>query len=270
MFNRSTESNKTPKGTGVHKNDTKLFSLMDIPLALVLLTRLPVPRLPDPVFSRQAQSVWAFPFVGLIVGGLACLVGWSALALGLPVMASAGLLMAALIATTGAMHEDGLADMFDGLWGGFTRERRLEIMKDSHIGTYGVLALILSQLVRISAISALLTAGAVGAILSACIVSRALMSVVMTGLPLARKSGLSRSVGTPQVPSVIAALGLAAALALLFLGAGAVIAVVFAAGSTAVIALIAKAKIGGQTGDILGATQLVSEITFLLTCVALI
>ncbi|WP_050603685.1 adenosylcobinamide-GDP ribazoletransferase [Ruegeria sp. 6PALISEP08] len=254
----------------MQKNDTKPFSLWDIPLALVLLTRLPLPRLPDPVFSRQAQATWAFPLVGLVVAGLACLVGWSALALGLPVMASAGLLLATLIATTGAMHEDGLADTFDGLWGGFTRDRRLEIMKDSHIGTYGVLALIMSQLVRISAIAALLTADAVGAIIAACIVSRALMPLVMAGLPHARKSGLSHSVGKPQKTSVVAALGLAAALAFLLIGAGAIAAMGFAIASAAILAFIAKTKIGGQTGDILGATQLVSEITFLLTCVALI
>ncbi|WP_371732241.1 adenosylcobinamide-GDP ribazoletransferase [Ruegeria sp. HKCCA6837] len=270
MFNRSTETDKTPKGTGVHKNDTKPFSLRDIRLALVLLTRLPLPRLPDPVFSRQAQATWAFPIVGLLVAGLACLVGWGALALGLPVLAAAGLLLATLIATTGAMHEDGFADTFDGLWGGFTRDRRLEIMKDSHIGTFGVLALIVSQLVRISAIAALLTAGAVGAVLAASIISRALMPAVMAGLPHARTSGLSHSVGRPQTISVIAALVLAVILALLLMGVDAIPAMGFAAASAAVLAVIAKKKIGGQTGDILGATQLVSEITFLLVCAALV
>ena len=254
----------------MHKNDTAPFSWWDIPLALVLLTRLPIPRLPDGVFARQSRATWAFPLAGLAVGVLACAVGWAGLAADLPDFAVATLVVAVLIATTGAMHEDGLADTVDGLWGGFSPERRLEIMKDSHIGTYGVLALILAQGVRISAIAALIDEGVLFGVLAACLFSRALMPAVMWALPNARKSGLSHSVGAPEFAAVTAGLGVAFVLSLIFLGPTALLPVFWAAVAALVVALIAKAKIGGQTGDILGATQSLSEIAFLLALAAMI
>ena len=254
----------------MHKNDTAPFSRWDIPLALVLLTRLPMPRLPDHVFARQARAVWAFPVAGLAVGVPACAIGWAGLAAGLPGFAVAILLVAALIIVTGAMHEDGLADTVDGLWGGFTPERRLEIMKDSHIGTYGVLALVLAQALRISAVAALLAGGATIGILAACLFSRALMPVTMWALPNARQSGLSHSVGTPKGGTAIAALALGATLSLILLGWATLLPALMAGGVALLVGLIAKAKIGGQTGDILGATQSLSEITFLLVLSALL
>jgi adenosylcobinamide-GDP ribazoletransferase len=252
----------------VQKNDNTLISARDIPLALVLLTRLPVPRLPEPTFARQADSAWAFPVVGLVVGLLACAVGWIALTLGLPAMVAAVLLTVTLVVSTGAMHEDGLADTVDGLWGGFTRERRLEIMKDSHIGAYGVLSLIFTQLMRVALIAALLTAGAYGAVLAACILSRAFMPVLMNALPNARNSGLSHSVGGPRGATVTVGFALAAVCAVTLMGSGAILPVIVSALSITVFALVAKAKIGGQTGDILGATQQLGELAFLATAAA--
>ncbi|WP_298848808.1 adenosylcobinamide-GDP ribazoletransferase [uncultured Ruegeria sp.] len=248
----------------MQKNDTKPYSLWDIPLALVLLTRLPVPRLPEPVFARQAQAAWAFPVVGLVVGGVACLVGWLAMVINLPLFVAATLLVATLIMMTGAMHEDGLADTFDGFWGGFTPERRLEIMKDSHIGTYGVLALMISQVLRVSAVAALLATGSIWAILAACVFSRALMPVLMASLPRARKSGLSHSVGTPGTISVGVSVGMAILIAVFLCGSPAVGAIIFATLIIVVLAAVARKKIGGQTGDILGASQQLAEIAFLL------
>ncbi|MEX0319254.1 MAG: adenosylcobinamide-GDP ribazoletransferase [Ruegeria sp.] len=247
------------------KNDTRLFSAWDIPLALVLLTRLPLPRLPERVFERQAAAAWAFPLAGLAVGLLACLIGWAGMAVHLPPAASAGLVLTALIVTTGAMHEDGLADTVDGLWGGFTPERRLEIMKDSHIGTYGVLALILAQLLRFSALAALIAAGALWSVLAAALWSRALMPVLMTVLPNARGSGLSHEVGAPSPTACAAGMVLALGLGLAMSGVAVLIPALMAGLAVAVLAAVAKAKIGGQTGDILGAAQQLGEIAFLLT-----
>ncbi|WP_074736406.1 adenosylcobinamide-GDP ribazoletransferase [Ruegeria halocynthiae] len=252
------------------KNDTAPFSVWDIPLALVLLTRLPLPRLPEETFTRQSRAAWAFPLAGLIVGALACGTAWIAIWAQLPAFAIASLIVVMLIATTGAMHEDGLADTFDGLWGGFTAERRLEIMKDSHIGTYGVLALLLSQLLRVTAIAALVGAEMMTGVLAACVFSRSLMPALMTLLKNARHSGLSHSVGAPPISAVLAGLVLAALLALGLLGSLALAPMLFAMISCLIVAKIAKAKIGGQTGDILGATQQVSEIVFLLTLITLI
>ncbi|EEX11148.1 cobalamin 5'-phosphate synthase [Ruegeria lacuscaerulensis ITI-1157] len=252
----------------MHKNDTRLFSPWDIPLALVLLTRLPLPALPQPVFRRQARAVWAFPVAGLAVGGAACLIGWGLMALGLPPLACAALLVATSTILTGAMHEDGLADTADGLWGGFTIERRLDIMKDSHIGTYGVLALILSQLLRVTAIAAVISGGTLAGVISAAVVSRGLMPFLMRWLPNARGAGLSHSVGKPPAAAVVGGANLAVILGALFAGWSIVIPMACAAVAAAVIALIARSKIGGQTGDILGAAQQISEVVFLLALAA--
>ncbi|WP_037309322.1 adenosylcobinamide-GDP ribazoletransferase [Ruegeria halocynthiae] len=252
----------------MHKNDTKLFSRWDIPLAIVLLTRLPVPRLPEKVFARQADAVWAFPVVGLVIGALACAVGWAAVALHLPATACAIGLIAVMILTTGAMHEDGLADTIDGFWGGFTPERRLEIMKDSHIGAYGVLGLILSQFLRIAIVATLLSAGAFTAILAACILSRAFMPVLMVALPNARNSGLSHSVGGPKVGTAAIGLGVAVTCAAFLMGSAAIIPTLVAALTVAAFAQLAKTKINGQTGDVLGATQQLVELSFLTAAAA--
>lgn len=268
MFNRSTETNKASKGAEVQKNDTNPVSAWDIPLALVLLTRLPLPRLPEKVFARQAQAAWAFPVVGLVIGTLACVIGWLALTLSVPPFVCAVLLVATMTMTTGAMHEDGLADTFDGLWGGFTRERRMEIMKDSHIGTYGVLSLIASQLMRVTAVATLLSAGAFLAIIAACVVSRAFMPLLMAALPNARKSGLSHSVGAPPVGPVAVSLALAGLTGVLLLGGQVILPALCAALVVGALALVAKTKIGGQTGDILGASQQLAEITFLIAMAA--
>lgn len=252
----------------MHKNDTNTLSAWDVPLALVLLTRLPLSRLPESVFARQANATWAFPVVGLVVGALACAIGWVAMTLSIPPFICAALVVATLMATTGAMHEDGLADTVDGLWGGFTKERRLEIMKDSHIGTYGVLSLVVSQMIRISAITALLAAGAIWAIVAACVLSRGFMPVLMAALPNARRSGLSHSVGVPTALPVAVSLCLALLICLLLAGAKFLLPALCAAAVVMSLALVAKRKIGGQTGDILGASQQLAEITFLIAITA--
>ncbi len=254
----------------MHKNDTSASWVWDIPLALVLLTRLPLPRLPEHVFARQATSAWAFPIVGLVVGGLACGVGAALTWVGLPPAAVAGVILAVLILITGAMHEDGLADTADGLWGGFTRERRLEIMKDSHIGTYGVLALIVVQLLRFTALSGLIASGALWFIVLAPVWSRALMPVLMTALPNARGSGLSQSFGAPSFVTNAIGVVLSAGFGWMWLGSLAVPALLVATLIVLGLAIVARAKIGGQTGDILGASQQLAEVSALLTLLALV
>ncbi|KUJ79973.1 adenosylcobinamide-GDP ribazoletransferase [Ruegeria profundi] len=252
----------------MHKNDTSLISVWDIPLSLVLLTRLPVPRLPENSFIRQAEATWAFPLVGLAVGLLANAAAWFALALNLPAPVSAIFLIAVLVLTTGAMHEDGLADTADGLWGGFTAERRLEIMKDSHIGTYGVLALIFSQTLRIMLVTTLLASGGFSTILAACITSRAVLPFLMAALPNARTSGLSHSVGAPRAGTVALGLGLAVLCVALLMGAAAALPMLVVGLAIGFFAQVARSKIGGQTGDILGASQQLAELAFLTVAVA--
>ncbi|SDD96635.1 adenosylcobinamide-GDP ribazoletransferase [Ruegeria marina] len=248
----------------MRKTDIFDISPWDTALAMVLLTRLPLPKLPEVAFARQAAAVWAFPLAGLAVGLLACLAGALAQAGGLSPLAVAGSMLVVMVMSTGAMHEDGLADTADGLWGGFTPERRLEIMKDSRIGTYGVLALILSQVLRLAALAALAASGALWSLLAAAVWSRALMPVLMAALPNARGAGLSQSVGRPAPAPVALGLALACGLSLLVAGFAAGIPALLAALAALGLAALARAKIGGQTGDILGAAQQVAEIVFLL------
>ncbi len=248
------------------KNADPLARPGDIAEALTLLTRLPVPA---PDHPRGARAAWAWPLAGAGVALLAGLVGWASLGLGLPVALAAGLVLAAQIAATGALHEDGLADSADGLWGGQDRAGRLEIMKDSRIGSYGVLALGLSLGLRWSALTAIFEAGALFApLIAAALISRAPMAVLMAALPNARGAGLAHGVGRPGQDTATLAALLAAGLAFLVVG-WAVLAPLFWAALAAIgLAALAKQKIGGQTGDILGAAQQVCEIAALAALAA--
>ncbi|KIC16132.1 adenosylcobinamide-GDP ribazoletransferase [Leisingera sp. ANG-DT] len=249
----------------MQKND---IQAKDILLALVLLTRLPLPHLPQQAFQRQAKAVWAFPLAGLAVALPAALLAALALAAGLPAMVAAGLALAVQVMLTGAMHEDGLADTADGLWGGFTRERRLEIMKDSRIGAYGVIALILGLGLRWSASAAVFAAAGVWPLLTIAMMSRAVMPQLMAFLPNARSAGLSQTVGRPRALPCLLAAVLAIALSLPLIG-GAAFGVALAMGAAAAgLGALAKAKVGGQTGDVLGASQQAAEIAGLLVLLA--
>jgi adenosylcobinamide-GDP ribazoletransferase len=237
--------------------------LQHILAACGLLTRLPLP----PHRPAGAEAAWVWPLVGALVGGLAGLAGWFAQGLGAGVAAGIVLILQALL--TGAMHEDGLADTADGLWGGWTRERRLEIMKDSHIGSYGVLALLLVTLVRWSALTALIAGGQWTAMLAAGALSRAPMAVLMAMMPNARGAGLSKSVGRPSFGTAMAALALGLGIATLTVGPAATLgAAMLAALPCLALALLAQARIGGQTGDILGASQQLAEAAVLAALAA--
>lgn len=252
----------------MRKYDIPRAWTLNMGIAFALLTRLPLPRLPNGAFDRQADAVWAFPVVGLVVGGIASLIGIAALTLGLPTSVSAGLILAAQIGMTGAMHEDGLADTVDGFWGGWTRERRLEIMKDSAIGTYGVLALILSVGLRWMALAALLPFG-IWPVIAAAVMPRSLLPLLMAGLPHARGDGLSRRVGAPERGAVAVALILGLAIGWFAVGPAIIGAWLMAAVLVLGLALLARSRIGGQTGDILGAAEQLGEVAVLLTLLAL-
>jgi len=248
---------------------TKSDIVTDLRLALALLTRLPLPHLPNSAFAHQARAGWAFPVAGVVVGLLAMAVGLAALALGLSTSLAAGLVLGVQVMATGAMHEDGLADSADGLWGGWTRARRLEIMKDSQIGTYGVLSLILSLGLRWQALGLILAAEPLALPVIAAL-SRAPLPMMMARMPNARQSGLSQSVGQPPVTSALIAMLGAGLLAIVTLGGTIFWPLVGALIGIGIVMRIATRKIGGQTGDILGATQQVTEICLLLGLVAVI
>ncbi|MEM6275814.1 MAG: adenosylcobinamide-GDP ribazoletransferase [Pseudomonadota bacterium] len=228
----------------------------DIPAAIGFLTRLPVRVDGAWAATRGARVAWAYPLAGAVIGILLCAVGW--ISLGTGASFAAALVLAVSVIVTGGLHEDGLADSADGLWGGWTPERRLEIMKDSRIGAYGVMALVLTLLLRWLGISAALGADAWWALIALPAMSRAAMVPIMA-LPHARPGGVSATVGRPPAPTILiaVAIGVVAVLPLGTVAFWIFIAALILATAAAVIAM---AKIRGQTGDILGATQQLTEI----------
>jgi adenosylcobinamide-GDP ribazoletransferase len=258
---------QTGKGDCVAKTDTALTEAQDITEALGLLTRFPVRT----GLTRGPRAAWAWPLAGVAVAFVAALVAEIGLWLGLSYGLAAGLALAAQIAATGAMHEDGLADCADGFWGGGDRSRRLEIMKDSRSGSYGVLALGLGLILRWSALSVLFAHGWVLApLIAAAVLSRAPMAVLMAAMPNARGTGLASAIGKPSQATATLGIGVALLIALLAVGWG-VLAPAFWVALTAIgIAALAKERIGGQTGDVLGATQQVTEIAALAALTTLI
>jgi len=242
-------------------------SLWDIVVAAALLTRLPLPQAPDEAFERQAESAWAFPIVGVIVGIIACIIGAIAFGLGLNAPITAGIMLATSIIMTGAMHEDGLADCADGFWGGFDPVRRLEIMKDSQIGTYGVLALVIFTGLRWLTLSAVISLGFAG-VIAAAVLSRGVLPAIMAMVIHARDTGLSHSVGRPTQQSAATSFAVACVLALILLGSSAISAAIITALIAFAVTKLAKAKVGGQTGDVLGATQVLCETVILILLIA--
>jgi len=246
--------------------------LAQLALGLVFLTRLPIRlkgALPDDAVARAA---WSFPVAGALVALAGAAAAIAGDAVGLPALASALLALAATMAMTGALHEDGLADTADGLGGGRTREQKLEIMKDSRIGSYGVLALVVGVGLRAAALASAVQdtrLHLLGALVAAHAGSRALLPMLMRALPSVRPGGLAASVGVPSSFSSILALVLGTAAT--FLGLGdrlGLIGIVAAAIGMVAVGALARRQLGGYTGDVLGAAQQVGEIILLLTAVA--
>ena len=189
--------------------------LHDIAACLGLLTRLPVTVDTSLAMRRSAVATWAYPAVGILLGGLGLCVFMACQLLGIGGLVSLIIVLAGMIIVTGAMHEDGLADSADGLWGGWSVERRLEIMKDSAIGVYGVCALGLMLALKIAAVAALAPGPLFAlALIGGGALSRAAMVVLMHALPPARGGGLGRSVGMPPAQSMWAAIAIACSVTL--------------------------------------------------------
>ncbi len=257
------------------KNEQTLFVSTDFLQAVALLTRI---RVPSGLFDNNSDldrdisaSAWAWPLVGAGLGFIAGIIGLIAAGFGAAPSLSAGLTLASYMMMTGALHEDGLADTFDGLWGGNDKARRLEIMKDSHVGTYGVLALCLSVLLRWSALAALMHAGwFLAPVMAAAALSRAPMAVLIATMPNARGEGLAQATGRPKQHTIFAMLAVALVLGLVLVGWNVVEITFWMAIISIALASIAKNKIGGQTGDILGASQQLSEIAALAVLAAIL
>ena len=261
--------------------------VQDILLSLLFLTRLPVSWLlssrlfPDRSEESSALCVWAFPLVGVVIGALGacvCLLLWW---LWMPVFMSAFLCLLLLILLTGGLHEDGLADFADGL-AGRDPAHCLAIMRDSRIGSYGVLALILSLALRGGAIAEIISqnrfsenAPAVLSIFSTfiavAVISRGTMLLPLILMKPARPDGLGKfyAQASPENRFLLLAAGLGVTFCILILtfimdgkiqGLDIVIFLAASVGIGCLPAFVAHSRIGGQTGDILGAVQQFTEI----------
>jgi adenosylcobinamide-GDP ribazoletransferase len=228
--------------------------------ALGLLSRLPLGRF-APSAPPSARVMWAFPLVGVILGGLAGGVDLLAARLGLSPWLAAAWAVAVGMLLSGALHEDGLADAADGLGAEGSAARRLAVMRDPRAGNYAVLALILSVAIRLAALAAITPAGAAAkALMVAGIGGRTAMIGLPLLLPPARASGLGAALGTPGKGVALAAFARGLGLLATLLSPARLCAVVLAAGlGLGVVALAAKWRLGGYTGDIYGAVEQVAE-----------
>lgn len=251
--------------TETEKTPLMFAPVRDFRVAVQFLTRLPVGWIDGLKASDLAAAAWSFPLVGVLVGALAGGVVYVAALPALHPLACAFLGVGVQVWISGALHEDGLADVADGL-GAHDRARRLEIMRDSRIGSFGVLALVFSVGLRTA-----LLAGVNGperawlAMIAAAAVSRALLVPVMVWVEPARPDGLAKAAGRPASTSLIAAILIAAIAAFALLTPwAAVIGLALAAAAAWAIAVWARRALGGQTGDVLGAVQQAAETAILI------
>ncbi len=240
----------------------------DLRLAAVFLTRIPWIKLEDEEVRPLGEAFRAFPLVGAAIGLAAGLVYALAHFLGLPPLAAAMLAVGFSILLTGGLHEDGLADMADGVGGG-DPERRLAIMKDSRIGSFGVLAMIVAVGLKVFALASLGAFAGCLAMLAAEGASRAVFApLVRKGKP-AKPEGLGARIGKVESDTVSASLLLGLLCAVLGLGpvSGLIAAGLLALAMKGFYGFVEE-RLGGYTGDALGAAQQISAVIVLLVASA--
>ncbi|HYI43837.1 MAG TPA: adenosylcobinamide-GDP ribazoletransferase [Actinomycetota bacterium] len=237
-------------------------------IAISFLTRIPVPARVHTDRDIALGVPW-FPVVGALIGVLCALIYGAALS-EFPPFLSATLALTAGVLLTGAFHEDGLADTFDAFAGGWTKEERMRILKDPTHGTYGVLALALSAMLRAAAITTFTFPIALAVLPAAHAVSRS-ASVALLGTMRPAGEGLGASYGA-AVTSRRAAVGVVIGLLIGAAGLGVWLLPVVGVVSlcTWVVGRWSLAKIGGISGDALGATQQITEIAVLAVAVAMV
>jgi len=240
--------------------------LEELKAGIAFCTRLPLLGAATNGGGALAKVAWAFPVAGVLIGLIAATVYGFAHRAGIPAWPAATLSVAGTLLATGCLHEDGLADTADGFGGGKTPEQKLDIMRDSRIGTYGVCALIVALLLRVGVLASFFTTASVGwALLASHAGARAGMMAFMFLVPPARRDGLSSDAGQPPIESVGAAVALGFVVAAICLGPlRAIVALILLVVVVTLMAWLSRKQIGGQTGDVLGTVEQVSEIVILL------
>lgn len=236
-------------------------------LALSFLTILPVsPK--TPALLQLGQAARFFPLVGLLVGALLTSAHFVFSSFFNPLLA-ATLTIGLWAVLTGGLHLDGLADCCDGLLAAVAPERRLEIMRDPRVGAFGAVGLSLFLIAKITALATLPSSSMLLAVYGAAIFSRWLI-VLVAQQPLARTSGLAEEFrhGLSRETFLLASLLPAAFLLFGVVEIRVLVAGVLAYGSAWLMGRLARVRLGGVTGDVLGLTVEVAELVFLLTFAA--
>lgn len=234
----------------------------DIVLAVGFMTRLPLSGIKVREQRKLAEAFWAIPLAGLVLGLLAAAVYLGSTAVGLVSPVAVVLVLAVIALCTGGLHDDGVADFWDGLGGGGTPERRLEIMRDSHIGTYGTLALIITYLLLAGLLTAIATAATdidtAAIIVIATNLSRTAVVVPMIALRPARDDGLANLFGRPTPLNMAIATAWPVTASLMLDPFAALAIIIGAALGAGVITVLAARYLGGHTGDVFGACIMTS------------
>ena len=263
--------------------------IADTRTSILFLSRLPMSYSTQTTLPDFRRSSRCFALAGIVIAIPAALILWISFSAGMPPMVSAILGVATMVIVTGALHEDGLADTMDGFWGGHSKQRKLEIMRDSAIGTYGVLGLLVTVLLRVALYSYLITEHggwtAALVLIAGAGLSRAAILQPWTMLTPARSStdddtenvpasgdkqlsGLSARYGMPDSDTLVwgTLAAIPAVLVLLWATGFAATLVGLIGLQIAVMGMIALCKrhIDGHSGDTLGATQQLSELGLLL------
>lgn len=241
--------------------------LAELQIALMFMTLLPAGPIRGEVPSL-ADARWAYPLAGLAVGGMTWLGHGIALAAGLPPPVAAVIAIAVMALVTGGLHFDGLADLADGIGGRRDAEHRLRIMRDSRIGSLGALALVLVTAMIVASIASFPPDAAMAEMfLFSALISRLAMLAALEWLPPARGDGLGRDASRRNPWALLPGVVTSAPLAWL-IGAGSLIALLSVAVTLVAVAHLARKRIGGQNGDVLGAIQLAAEAACWLTLLA--
>ena len=238
-------------------------------IAFQFLTRIPTPAIRvDEGDLRRASA--AFPLVGLAVAAIAVAVRAAMEPLWGEAVATLAA-VAAMVAATGAFHEDGLADSADGIWGGWDREQRIAIMRDSRLGTYGTVALLIVLSLRVALLVPLSLLDFARAVLAGAVLGRGSILLMVRLLPPAAPDGTGAAVTGPLraggsavalVTVALAAVVASAVWAPLLLAVGVLVSLACAA--------LLRRKLGGLTGDALGATNQLVELATIAVVAALV
>lgn len=240
--------------------------MRDLRVAASFLTRVPLGVGTE--VSMPAATPW-FPAVGALVG-LAGGALWAVARWAMPAPPAAALTLAGMALITGAFHHDGLADVADAFGGGWTPEQRREILHDSRHGTYGVVSLVIVVLLQWSALVTLGAWAGAAALIGANVLGRsAILAVLLVGTPTPTAGlGTNQAAGIPR-GATIAGLVAGAALGAAVLGPAALGAVPAVVATTFAVHALARRKIGGFSGDVLGTVEIVGETAAYLAVAAL-